>query len=1012
MEQSLFRSLEYFNILYDIAIDEEDYNHGCCEIEFRIDDEVPFRREDTSYYLDLDVVNDFSNISFTIDRRKIDIWNPPQDLEMRLDQFTMLDNGVSAPAKRLLLAKHARADIQNTNDSQAINEYLDRVALFLLRNLPDQSSNDLSGLPWCYEAETFLLRIMYLNEVAACFVGEKSAGFADTCLSLIKACLQPGRTPYELVALYNKAMERLHIKSYEEALNGFTKVIDASLSDYSQIESWYSWSSEDEALITNYIINQSILMRSDTLINQQMTEDAETQLRTCLKEPLSQYKESRKQLLLARVALDKHEQDSEDVQRAEQIVSDKRGLCSTQRSVGLEDLIIKSERLIAKAIVSGLREESCQQISDALETLQSVIRTQIKSNDLDKAEMDQAINTWSQSVLLWSKDINSIADVSTVSLFIEKICDLLEMTVMKLRTPFNVDMVEIRVLDMALNLLCDQEYRDLKNDTRKCVIESAKELTLCLDEVDIEENPRNRLRPLLQTVFNELSSQYTSDLCEYDKQDLRLWCDIVNDKFENTTCNSTRSFLAKRYFDSGGHHINEIYCLKCILPGKNNYSCFRCQRLRTRVKKNQAVSPLPANSMQKSPRYEHYHDQLIATNRLEINRRLYAKQEIWRTPSGWGFVVLQRWNSYTPALAASEGGGYFLYHAAENGAIDIGIIIDPGYGFLRNYLRTGFGIRDITSILISHNHPDHLQDFGAILNLVHEANKNRFGDRTTPELKIDVYLSKGAHGNLKQIIDSASNIIRDTRLIEPQRWTTNRYINIDNNEKTARAIVDHFTALHKDASGEDGLGFIVTMRSDRDQADGIIGFTCDTRWSDDYLTSFNRCNVVCAHLDSLTPETPGTRFLIQDYFNNKKGTVSVLAKKSQLYLPGIVSLCDSLSNIRDDNSRLVILSEFGEELAGGIRTDFAEKLRNNFNRERLQVLPGDVGLFVDPISRQMKCSLCDGFYDFCLDFVCCEAHNSQRICYVCPMCNERINKHSAISEWLSNLKTVENAIEH
>ncbi len=88
-------------------------------------------------------------------------------------------------------------------------------------------------------------------------------------------------------------------------------------------------------------------------------------------------------------------------------------------------------------------------------------------------------------------------------------------------------------------------------------------------------------------------------------------------------------------------------------------------------------------------------------------------------------MVLRRWNSFTPALAdtlnPSKGGGYFLLFKKEEERL--GIVIDPGYDFLDNFFSQGFSITDIDTVVISHCHPDHTNDFPSLLSLFHERNK-------------------------------------------------------------------------------------------------------------------------------------------------------------------------------------------------------------------------------------------------------------------------------------------------
>lgn len=91
--------------------------------------------------------------------------------------------------------------------------------------------------------------------------------------------------------------------------------------------------------------------------------------------------------------------------------------------------------------------------------------------------------------------------------------------------------------------------------------------------------------------------------------------------------------------------------------------------------------------------------------------------------------VLRRYNSYTPILPRnnedSKGGGYFLIHKGK------GIVIDPGYDFLENFLQHKydkksdkfFRLNHINAIIITHAHNDHYGDFDSIQNMVYQYNK-------------------------------------------------------------------------------------------------------------------------------------------------------------------------------------------------------------------------------------------------------------------------------------------------
>lgn len=67
--------------------------------------------------------------------------------------------------------------------------------------------------------------------------------------------------------------------------------------------------------------------------------------------------------------------------------------------------------------------------------------------------------------------------------------------------------------------------------------------------------------------------------------------------------------------------------------------------------------------------------------------------------------ILRGWSSAIPLLDGSErrwrGGGYFLTWRG------FGIVLDPGFDFLRNFHDAGFHAREISAVIVSHNHPDH-----------------------------------------------------------------------------------------------------------------------------------------------------------------------------------------------------------------------------------------------------------------------------------------------------------------
>ena len=70
----------------------------------------------------------------------------------------------------------------------------------------------------------------------------------------------------------------------------------------------------------------------------------------------------------------------------------------------------------------------------------------------------------------------------------------------------------------------------------------------------------------------------------------------------------------------------------------------------------------------------------------------------------------------------SKGGGYFLKTP------DCGIVIDPGFNFIDNFITAGHKFNEIDHVIITHAHNDHTADLESILIVLHEYNEAVLGD--------------------------------------------------------------------------------------------------------------------------------------------------------------------------------------------------------------------------------------------------------------------------------------------
>jgi DNA-binding response OmpR family regulator/ribonuclease BN (tRNA processing enzyme) len=120
------------------------------------------------------------------------------------------------------------------------------------------------------------------------------------------------------------------------------------------------------------------------------------------------------------------------------------------------------------------------------------------------------------------------------------------------------------------------------------------------------------------------------------------------------------------------------------------------------------------------------------------------------------FVVARRWNSWYPSYFNVPGGSYVIIMPEFNGKNDV-IIIDPGFKSLKvlsDLLK--ISIADISTCIISHNHPDHLGgifEYLACRNTLNEKS-HLFCNPTTLEMFI-------SHRSVEQIDEISINLLED-----------------------------------------------------------------------------------------------------------------------------------------------------------------------------------------------------------------------------------------------------------
>ena len=1025
MDWKTFRALETFSILYDIQIDEEAYDEGLCNVKVRAPglmapsfDQVmlqPEKRPWERKRFDLTPLEAFADIPLEVVLGGAG--SPGSRNRSKIVRLTR-DDGVSRLWRILLQAKRTRAALMREG-ATAADSALDQLALDLLRHTPTLPTASLldKGKLNIPALQCGLLRVLMFLEASACYRGFHSIASAEDAVDSIQSLLiglgehKKGQSPYELLALYDKAQGELHVRSHDKAGESFRKVAectgcwqDGIPKDTHCFEPSQSALIEPlrwpgmESLFAAYIGRPAVLQIAEVLINMQRSGEARQVLQRMDRTEVGPYQAARRLVLEGRVA-----NDTSDPTRQ-------------LRLDGIVGLPKNPRRLLSQVDAVNIEREKSPQRRCA-----PLVRRAANAG-FDRTELDQ-------SVLEWTKGLGRLATVIRQADSAADVTSAIQYLTLDLPAEQQSSSpAEVRsFFDAATDLIEDGQYRDYRVEVRGKLSEGIWDLFLATHERlnATAETSGSQVRASLVDLAAAVSAdanylydrlakaevqEYTEDL--WRARNAFIQGELLPLEKGDDRQRSLRDFLFRRFLCTplGGQMSAATGdCQTC-----EERLCFAEGCHRQLVALSEKNPSLIVHREGQEERIWHYGDLVAKRNSCGIDARL-ADHRSSRTPSGWAIAVLQRWNSFTPAMAASEGGGYFVYHTPPLAAgarpsaqsIDIGVAVDPGYGFIKNFLSEGFCIDDITAVAVTHDHPDHLADFEAIHNLKVERDKalkkeessgSRKARQSAAALRakgrMHVIVSDGARRHLERVVET-SPVVADTVVIAPSNPDGVRAAShVVPAAQGAKCIKLHaIHALHKDISlasgpmGADSIGLRLELRDTQRKCAAKVGLPSDTRWHGAISKHYRDCTVVCLHLGSISGR--GRRLL--DFFRPKEVS-DVLLDANHLFVPGVLWFIDDLAkSAKAGEPKLVVLSEFGEELSGGIRVALAEAFDAHVP-DQVRVLAGDVGLLVDPVQRSVRCSCCGEFYAWrSMRFEYELFGDSEQIFYVCPSC------HSALS---------------
>lgn len=315
--------------------------------------------------------------------------------------------------------------------------------------------------------------------------------------------------------------------------------------------------------------------------------------------------------------------------------------------------------------------------------------------------------------------------------------------------------------------------------------------------------------------------------------------------------------------------------------------------------------------------------------------------------------VLRRWNSYTPIIADSKGGGYFLKVHGK------GIVLDPGFNFIDNFKASKHKFSEIDIVLVSHSHNDHTADLESIITLLYKYNehlrvtvKEHIHNLAASDGSVEDEAELKEFNKRKKIIHfyiTTSVFKKYAGLFE--LYTQKNYIihiiEAGYSKKLAKGIsFQAIQANHDDIISDNySVGFVINFD------DSVLIYTGDTAWSKNISKEYEKIKndystkrrILLAHIGGFKNYE---RRFVTDELNESARDIDTYEGYYSNHLGrlGLARLCEVVS------PEICFISEFGEEFR-----DVRNKLTNIYKDvQNICFLPSDIGLYYNIKDNKIK----------------------------------------------------------
>lgn len=315
--------------------------------------------------------------------------------------------------------------------------------------------------------------------------------------------------------------------------------------------------------------------------------------------------------------------------------------------------------------------------------------------------------------------------------------------------------------------------------------------------------------------------------------------------------------------------------------------------------------------------------------------------------------ILRGWSSAVMLIEGSEqtwpGGGYFIKWKGK------GIVIDPGFGFLRNFHDASYHGREIDAVIVSHNHPDHNADLTHIDNLRYEIYKRCKGKDKAELSPYGLLWDTDSQEAIKLPSDKpehrSSPIVFSIGLCDPEHEFAS--------PNKLPISVQYFRVTHGGLSNAIGCKIILHNEAGKDFT---IGYTGDTEFFPGLSICLSNCDILLAHISQ-----PSREELIDHN----------VRKKDHLGYRGLAEL------IKTAEPKVTLVGEFWGGLAD-LRVDLIQGLRKLTGINA--ILPTGIGMHVALPTLEIECSACHKNVSVSKTHVAPPHKPFSKLSYLCPDC--------------------------